>query len=107
MQWTKVLANTTNESYKMVDIGFAYQKGIGVNRNYDTALFWYRKSAELNNANGMFNIGLCYHEAWGVPRNYDSSLKWYLKAAELGHEIAMRNIGGMYKVGHSVEKITP
>ena len=47
-----------------------YANGWGVDRNYSTAVQWYRKAAEEGHADAQYNIGRMYKNGWGVDRNY-------------------------------------
>ena len=41
-------------------MGFFYFNGIGVLRDYDEGLKWYRKAAEQGNAMALHNLGLMW-----------------------------------------------
>jgi hypothetical protein len=47
-------------------LGRAYYEGVGVSRNYSTALYWLNKAVAQNNADAMFILGLMYE--WGRRR---------------------------------------
>ena len=69
-------------------LGDKYFNGIGVEKNFEEAVKWYRKSAEQGTAEGQWRLGQCYRYARGVQRNIREALFWYKKAAEQGHEKA-------------------
>ncbi len=41
------------------ELGFCYEKGFGVEINYESAISWYKKSAEQNDAIAFCNLGGC------------------------------------------------
>jgi TPR repeat protein/serine/threonine protein kinase len=84
--------------------GVEYANGSGVPQNYEEALKWYRKAAELGQLDAMNNIGVCYADGQGVPKDLEESVKWYRKAAEQGSAIAQRNVGLAYLNGEGVSK---
>lgn len=41
-------------------LGYLYQKGLGVARNYHDAIMWDRRAAAAGSGTGMYVIGVCY-----------------------------------------------
>jgi tetratricopeptide (TPR) repeat protein len=74
------------------DLGFCYDKGLGVTQDYAEAVKWYRKAAEQGDAIAQCNLGLCYEDGLGVTKSITEAVKWYRKAAEQGHENAKKNL---------------
>src|ERR1039458_24193 len=72
------------------NIGYLYDEGLGVERDYKEAFTWYRKAAEQNQPAALFNVGFMYEEAHGVARNLDAAFRYYREAAERGHAEAKR-----------------
>ena len=71
-------ANAQNEA------GSMYAEGVGVNRNWKTAVYWYRKSAEQANVHGACNLGLSYGMGHGVGKNSTLAMKWLFIGTALG-----------------------
>ena len=86
------------------NLGFMYEKGKGVPRNYKIASKWYRMSAEQGNASAQYNLGLMYAKGQGVPKDYKLAVKWFRKSAEQGNAGAQSNQGVMYAKGQGVLK---
>ena len=86
------------------NLGFMYEKGKGVPRNYKIASKWYRMSAEQGNAGAQYNLGLMYAKGQGVPKDYKLAVKWFRKSAEQGNAGAQSNLGVMYAKGQGVLK---
>jgi len=80
-------------------LGRAYYEGIGVPRNYSTALFWLNKAVQQNNADAMFFLGLMYEHGWGVTQDVDRALKLFDQAADLGQGYAKMEAQGMRMQG--------
>jgi len=97
----KILADK-GDSDAQYGLGFMYQAGKGVARDYVEAEKWYRRSADQDNAGAQFNLAGMYLEGEGMPQNYAEGLKWLRKAAELGYVKAQCNLGGMYIDGKGV-----
>ena len=89
----------------------------GKTKDYDQAVKWYRKAAEMGNADAQNNLGICYANGQGVTQEYENfvlaaffgetdkeALKWYRKAAEQGHSQAQNNLGLCYYKGRGVTK---
>ena len=86
------------------NLGFMYVKGIGIEKNEEDGVKWYRKAAELGHLTSQFNLGVMYAKGRGVEQNYVESLKWYKMAAEQGDLTAQATIGMMYAKGIGCKK---
>lgn len=84
------------------DIGYMYEKGVGVNTDYAMALKWYLKAAEQGNSVGLFNVGSLYYFGRGVQKDYSEAAKWWLKAAEQGMARAQYCLVDLYIDGKGV-----
>lgn len=83
-------------------LGFLYESGNGVERNYTQAVKWYQKAAEQGHDVAQYNLGLMYHLGKGVQQNDATAVKWFRKAAEQGHQSAQHNLGVMYTNGERI-----
>ena len=70
------------------NIGDMYFHGEGVEKNYNEAFKWFRKSAEQGNAIGQYNLGRMYNNGEGVKQDKKEAIKWFRKSAEQGNEKA-------------------
>jgi TPR repeat protein len=86
------------------NIGFLYDKGLGVGQEYTQAALWYRKAAEQGNADAQNNIGLLYTKGLGVPQDYTEAMQWFRKASDQGSASAQGNIGFLYERGLGVSQ---
>lgn len=82
-----------------------YEKGRGIERDHDQAVYWdrkyseqFRKPAERGNAVAQLNLGLMYARA----SDDKEAMKWYRLAADQGNAKAQVMIGDMYFHGWGV-----
>ncbi len=85
-------------------LGFCYNKGRGVEQNYEEAVKWYRKAAEQGYGPAQHNLGVDYYYGDGVEQNYEEAVKWYRKAAEQEIAIAQSALAYCYYDGRGVEQ---
>ena len=65
-------------------VGYLYETGQGVTRNYVTAAQWYHKAAEQGNTIAQSQLGNMYRLGKGVPQNYILAYMWFDLAAKGG-----------------------
>ncbi|MBL3519998.1 sel1 repeat family protein [Arcobacter lanthieri] len=91
----------------MNQLGFIYDNveiHQGITPNLKLAYEWYKKCADLDDAQCQFNIGSMYDEGHGVIQNYAEAMFWYKKAAEKDFVDAFYNIGLIYEIGKGTRK---
>ena len=69
------------------DIGWMFENGQGVPKDYDEAVKWYRLAAAQGYASAQNNLGWMYEHGLGVPKDYDEAIKWYRLAAAQGERL--------------------
>ncbi len=72
------------------NLGFCYDDGRGVRKDYGEAVKWYRKAAEQNFAPAQFNLGCCYANGQGVARDKVEAYAWFSMAAKADADAAER-----------------
>jgi TPR repeat protein len=82
-------------------LGRAYYEGVGVPRDYPTALSWLSKATAQKNADGMFFLGLMYEHGAGIQQNIDKALSLFDQAGEMGQGYAQMEAKGMRMQGES------
>ena len=104
--YSQALLDSANAGYASAQnkLGYMYEKGEGVTKDYAEALKWFRKAAEQGNAKAQYNLGVMYINGEGVTQDYAEALKWFRKAAEQGDAGAQYNLGFMYLMGNGVTK---
>ena len=89
--WTP-LAETGHVNAQ-VNLGFMYDYGNGVKRDYRLAANWYRAAAIQGSAAGQYNLSLLIADGKVKPLAGRSSRYWLEKAAAQGFEDALRTLG--------------
>ena len=74
-----------------LNLGYLYDKGLGVKQNDVSANLYYRKACSYNNAIACYNLGNQYANGKGEPKNYHESLTFYKKSCDLGNENGCTN----------------
>ena len=88
------------------NLGVMFANGMGVAKNDQEAVKWYRLAAEAGFARAQTNLGLMYADGAGVAENDQEAVKWYRLAAEAGDARAQTNLGVMYANGTGVAQNT-
>lgn len=78
--WTPLAAKGLDDA--QYGLGFMYESGWGVKKDYVKAYQWYRRAAEQGHAKSQFNLGLLYQAGLGVPKNEALANYWIQSAAD-------------------------
>jgi TPR repeat protein len=70
--------------------------------NYDAAMRWFQKAADLGNADAMMGISWIYGNGRGVAQDDAKALRWRKMSAEHGNSDAMWLVGTDYQDGKVV-----
>ena len=74
------------------NLGFMYEKGLGVPQDYAAAVKWYRLAANQGHATAQNNLGVMYGDGKGVPQqDYVQAYVWLTLAAAAGNKEAVGN----------------
>jgi TPR repeat protein len=65
-------------------LGFMYESGWGVDRDYGQAFMWYERAARQGHAKSQYNLGMLFHNGLGVKRNEAKAFFWIQNAADGG-----------------------
>ena len=82
-------------------LGKAYYEGVGVGRDYKTALMWINKAVAQNNADAIFILGLMTEFGRGVNQDLQQALGLFDKAAAMGQRYAQMEAKGMRMQGEA------
>ena len=88
----------------MRQLGYLYDRGIGVSKDYAQARQWYEKAMAAGDAIAMNNLGYMYEAGNGVPKDLNRARDLYAQAAALGQPLAMTNFGNLYRDGRGVPR---
>jgi TPR repeat protein len=83
-------------------LGSLYEDGKDLPQDFSQAAFWFRRGAELGDAEAQSILGVLYAEGKGVPQDYAQAAAWDRKAAEQGDIDAQFNLGTLYVQGRGV-----
>ena len=102
----------TGDSQAENNIGYLYERGLGVPQDYGMALKWYKLSASKNLPEAQHNVGLLYHYGYGVAKNQSEAKKWFEKSARKGFADSEFMMGHLYpkmggELGKMVSKLSP
>lgn len=96
-------AVSKGNSTAMYDIASCYERGVGVERNSEEAVKWYKMYSEKE-PNGLEAVGRCYRDGIGVEKDIVEAIKWWRKAVDNGCLGAATDIGICYYNGNGVIK---
>jgi len=65
-------------------LGYAYQRGMGVEQNYLEAVRWFNLAAERGDVQAQMHLGDMYQQGRFVTKNYVEALRWFNLAATQG-----------------------
>lgn len=98
----RISAEQEGHALAQSNLGVMYANGEGVPKDYQKAMFWYRKAAEQGNAEGQHGVGLMYILGMGVAQSWTEALPWLRKAADQGFAASQYNLGVMYEYAQGV-----
>lgn len=79
--------------------GYIYEKGIGIEQNYEKAYYYYTLAAETKYIKAMIKLGDWYKTGIFLNRNIDLAIKWYEKAAKEDDIEAIEKLIEIYENG--------
>ncbi len=69
-------------------VGEIYEKGMGVEPDFDFAAVWYKKAAKQDYSRAQINLGYLYEKGLGVDQDVTKAMNWYRKASGLPDDVA-------------------
>jgi len=69
-------------------LGMMYYGGIGVDKDLEKSLRWFREAAEEGSSLAQFYLGIMYYNGEGVPEDYIRSYVWTSRAVSSGEKEA-------------------
>ncbi len=73
----------TGDSEAQAYVGEIYEKGLGLQPDYELAAAWYSKAAKQGLTRAQINLGNLYEKGLGVEKDSIKALNWYRKASGL------------------------
>lgn len=68
-------------------VGQIYEKGLGLEPDYQAAAHWYQVAAEAGDSSAQINLGHLYEQGLGVSRDPLKAMQWYRRASGLEEAI--------------------
>jgi TPR repeat protein len=75
-----------------LNIGYFYDCGIGIKKNTNAALRWYKKAHKRGDSSATHNIGTIYRDRGETKRG----LQWFERALARGNDGSALDIGKVY-----------
>ena len=85
-------------------LGEMYELGEGTNQSFNTALYYYKKSAKQGNTDAMCKLGTFYQYGKGVEQNDSLAFLQYNRAANAGNSWGQRCVAICYENGIGTKK---
>jgi TPR repeat protein len=83
-------------------LGYAYDAGLGAQRNVEQAIRWYRKATKLGNAGAASNLATVYRDAGKAKLAF----QWWKRSAEMNDGDAAVDVGYCYQYGIGTRRDT-
>lgn len=99
----KTAANA-GDAKAMFELGKAYEKGIGVSQDTQTALAYYSKAGALGYGRADYSLAALYEKGRAVPQDIPQAVELYKRAAEKDYPRANLNLARLYEKGLGVEQ---
>lgn len=102
----KVMKDAVNDgsSTAAYELGEKHRQGLGVPKNYTTAMSWYRIAANAGNSLAQYQLGTFFEYGLGVSKDIDQAIYWYKKAAYSGCSDAKEKVN--YRTSTLLKDIT-
>lgn len=81
--WERIGAES-GDPEAMIQMGYAYMTGDGVERDPAKAVEYYRKAAEMDEPVGQYNMGIQCARGEGTKRDFAAAIDWMEQASENG-----------------------
>ena len=81
------------------------EQGIGSAINLEQAFSWYRRAAELGDADSAASVGRMYASGTGVEKNEKEALQWLKEGQKRGSPWAILALSSVYRFGELGESV--
>jgi hypothetical protein len=90
-KWAEAAA-AQGHAAAMTRLGNFHHNALGVARNPDAAVRWWRKAALLDEPDAQAMLGAAHHIGQGVPKDAIAAYAWLRRASRGGSKLAERFI---------------
>lgn len=97
------LAAAAGEPVALFNLGYTYEKGLGVDRDPEISVQWYDRAAVLRNAAAQKGVADFLEDGLRLNGHADvaEAMRWYAAAAAQGYPLAQSNLGCCLRKGRS------
>ncbi len=85
-------------------LGYLYEQGIGVPRDYRQAAELYRAAAVQGHSTAANNLAVLYDHGLGVKKDLRNAIEWYRVSAERGDSTGQCNLASVYFSGRGIPR---
>lgn len=108
LKYAKTVAETSNNGEAAVFVGWHYENGLGVERDFREAAKWYELGVKRGNIVSLVHLGSFWTTGKGVPRvDHEKALGLYKAAADQGNDLGMLNYGRALMEGRGTPENLP
>ena len=86
-----------------VQLGDRFFYGKDTKKDYEMAILYYLRAADLGDAYAQCNMGYCYEYGLGVEQDYQKAIDYYQKSADQGNTTARENLKRCYQNNREVK----
>ena len=104
MKGAKLELKTDDQSACLVTVGYYYELGIGVKKNINKALKYYKLASERNDVVGKFDTALIYLYKKGNKKNVKLGIDLLVETSKENYPDSFAELAILYKEGKLVEK---
>lgn len=72
----------------MIELARCFEGGLGVDKDFDTAFWWWKKAADCGNKDAQYEVSVLYSDGVHCVPDYQKSVFYCKRAAMQGHEEA-------------------
>lgn len=73
----------------------------GAEQNYEKAMYWYKRGADLNDPRAIYGVAACYHFGDGIAQDVDKAKELFIQAYEPLLELIKKEEGNPQKQAFS------
>lgn len=96
------LAAHAGDAKAQAQMGWLFEQGIGVGKDFAEAAKWYERAARQNDPIGLYNLGLMLLKGQGVAPDAQQAARLITGAADLNLAAAQAQLAHMYEHGIGV-----
>jgi len=93
-------AEEYEDAYSIYMLGKFYEKGLGVDQDYDLTFKYYEKAAQMDYVNSFLRLGHLYFNGYGTNKDIKKAFNYWKKGSDLGDELCTANLGIIYFNGY-------